>query len=103
MHFDKVGTYQAGWAYHGVEWRSEHPPDYHYYLYNISARTFEKVGRINLTIPGVNETCPSEVGIGKADPRTGKPEKIVKGKANERWRLVTSFPQPMLMPKPVVM
>lgn len=87
-------------AYNGLEWRSEYVPRYHVYVYNCSARNFKDVGRIRLNIPGVNDDCSNEVGIGKADPQTGYPEKVKKGKENERWRLVTSFPQPMLIPKP---
>ena len=69
--------------YRGLEWRSTREPAYLIYLFNVSSRTFENVGRINLTIPGVT------------DADTALPDTP----ANEKYHYVTSFPQPMLMPK----
>jgi hypothetical protein len=69
--------------YRGLEWQPTHRPEYHIFLYNISARTFNKVGPYcNITIPGVTDDDPYVKGM----------------KANERYHYVSSFPQPMLMP-----
>ena len=78
--------------YSGVEWRSTRNPDYLIYLFNLSRRTFEKVGRLNLTIPGVADTDPTTL----FNPET---KEEIQGKDNERHRLITSFPQPILVAK----
>jgi len=71
-------------AYSGMEWQPRHIAEYHVYLYNVSARTFPKAGPYEVVnIPGVTDTDPYLPGM----------------KANEKYHYVTSFPQPMLMPK----
>lgn len=77
--------------YSGLEWRSSHKPDYLLYVFNISARTYENVGRINMRIPGVNENDPTTVMVGNDE----KP-----GEEMQKYHYVTSFPQPVLLPKP---
>lgn len=74
----------------GMEWRSSHKPEYHVYLFNVSARTFEKFGKFNMSLPGVNEDDPTEVMDGK---------NRLPGKENERYHYCTSFPQPILISK----
>jgi hypothetical protein len=78
--------------YNGLEWRPTRDPQYHVYLFNLSRRTFKDVGRIKMTIPGVEDNDATDV----FDPAT---KKIVKGKENERYHYVTSFPQPVIMVK----
>jgi hypothetical protein len=114
-------TNPSGVPYQGVAWRGEREPDFHVYLYNISARSWEgsadpttvpdqRVGSIRLTIPGVRPDDPTEVAegappdntkqLGKlVDLATGKPLKTKAGDPNQRYRFVTSFPQPILIPK----
>lgn len=70
----------------GLEWRASHKPEYHVYIFNISARTFEKVGRLNLTIPGVIDEDPSEVMV------DGK-----KVAGDTKYHYCTSFPNPILI------
>jgi|SRR5882672_7001285 len=114
-------TNASGIPYQGVAWRGEREPDFHVYIYNISARSWEasndvttvpdtRVGSIRLTIPGVRPDDPTEVAegappentrqLGKlVDLATGKPKKTKPGDPNQRYRFVTSFPQPILIPK----
>jgi hypothetical protein len=117
----KPGTYVSSPPYTGIAWRGEREPDYHVYVYNISARSWEassdptmipdyRVGAMRLTIPGVRPEDPTEVAegappantreLGKfVDLATGKPLKTKAGDPNQRYRYVTSFPQPILIPK----
>jgi hypothetical protein len=92
--------------YGGLEWRSTRTPDYRVYVYNVSPRTFNSLGTLKITVPGVTDTDVTEVAQG--DPRdpwkyvnqeTGKPKAVIHGKENERWHYVTSFPQPILLTK----
>lgn len=70
--------------YTGLEWQPRHHAEYYVYLFNVSQRKFEKVGPYqNVTIPGVTEEDPFLKGM----------------QANERYHFVTSFPQPMMMPR----
>ncbi len=78
--------------YSGLEWRSTRNPDYHLYVYNVSRRKFTEMGRIKLTVPGVEDDDPTIL----FDPLT---KKTVVGKDNERYHYVTSFPQPVLIAK----
>jgi|HubBroStandDraft_6_1064221.scaffolds.fasta_scaffold19705_7 hypothetical protein len=84
--------------YRGLEWHSTAEPDYLLYVFNCSARTFCDpgdarkgiIGRIKLRAEGVRDTDPTDVMVDG---------KIVKGNENQRYSFVTSFPQPILMPK----
>jgi hypothetical protein len=81
--------------YQGIEWRATRNADYHVYLFNISRRTFEKIGRLGrngMTIAGVEDNDPVQL----FDSAT---KKVVNGKENERYHYVTSLPQPILMAK----
>lgn len=116
-----VKTNPAGAPYQGVAWRGDREPDFRVYIYNISARSWEgssdvtttpdyRVGSIRLTIPGVRPDDPTEVAegappentrqLGKLiDLATGKPLKTKAGDPNQRYHFVTSFPQPILIPR----
>ena len=72
-------------AYRGVEWQPKYVPDYHIYLFNVSARLFEKVGPYQkVTIPGLKDDDPW----------------LPEMKENEKYHFVTSFPQPMMIFNP---
>lgn len=69
-------------SYRGLEWQPKYTPDYHIYLFNVSARMFERVGPYQkVTIPGVQDGDPHLQGM----------------KPNEKYHYVTSFPQPMMI------
>jgi hypothetical protein len=80
--------------YAGLEWRSSHKPEYHIYLFNVSPRTFDpntntgfaagKLGPKGILVPGVEEGDPWVKGMDE----------------NQKYRFVTSFPQPILLSKP---
>jgi len=70
--------------YTGVAWQPTYIPEYHVYIFNVSQRSFAKVGPwANTSIPGVVDDDPVLPGM----------------KANEKYHFVASYPQPMLMPK----
>jgi hypothetical protein len=118
---NSVKTSNPGVPYQGIAWRGEREPDFHVYVYNISARSWEgssdptmipdtRIGSIRLSIPGVRPEDPTEVAegappentrqLGKLiDLSTGKPFKTKPGDPNQRYRYVTSFPQPILIPR----
>lgn len=86
------GAFGKNPPYNGIEWRPHRDPQYHVYLYNLSRREFKQVGRIRMTIAAVEDDDPIEV----VDSGS---KKIVKGRDNERYHYVTSFPQPITMSK----
>jgi len=70
--------------YSGMAWQPRHIPDYYIYMFNVSVRTFERVGpRQDVTIKGVVDDDPVVAGM----------------KPNEKYHYVTAYPQPILMPK----
>ena len=70
--------------YTGLEWAPQHRAEYWIHLFNISQRNFERVGPYqNINIRGVTDDDVALPGMA----------------ANERYHYVTSFPQPMLMPR----
>jgi hypothetical protein len=70
--------------YSGLEWQPEFRAEYRIYIYNVSRRTFSKVGpHANVNIPGVVDGDPVLDGF----------------LGNEMYHYVTSFPQPMTFPK----
>jgi len=69
--------------YTGVEWQPRYKAESHIYLYNVSARTFSRVGPYqNVNIPGVTDDDPVLQGM----------------KSNERYHFVAEYPQPVLLP-----
>jgi len=72
-------------SYRSLEWTPKYVPEYHIYLYNISARTFSNAGPYQkIMIPGVKESDPFLPGM----------------KPNEKYHLAATFPQPMLVFRP---
>lgn len=70
----------------GFAWRATRTPEAHIYLFNISDRVFSNVGRMKLTIPGVN-----------TKDRNGNIQKeTLPGMEDKPYRYVTSFPHPVL-------
>lgn len=70
--------------YSGLEWAPQHHAECWIHLFNVSQRNFERVGPYqNINIAGVREDDVALPGMA----------------ANERFHYVTSFSQPMLMPR----
>jgi hypothetical protein len=97
-HDASTTNFGANIPYSGLEWHSTAKPEYLVYVFNCSERTFcdpqdplkGLIGRIKLLAPGLLPDDPTEVMV------SGK---TVQGNANHRYHYVTSFPQPMLIPK----
>ncbi len=93
--------------YQGIEWHSNANPDYLLYVFNISARTFcdpqnERVGligRIRLLAPGVEKGDPTDITVVTMEKGKKSGEKVVPGNPDQPYHYVTSFPQPILIPK----
>lgn len=70
-------------AYSGVEWQPRYKPESHIYVFNVSARTFNRVGPYqNVNLPGVTDDDPFLQGM----------------QPNERYHYCASYPQPVMIP-----
>lgn len=91
--------------YRGLEWHSTAAPDYLLYVFNVSARTFQDqagrgiIGRVNLRAPGVVEGDPTDVTVEVIENGKKIGEQVVRGNTSQPYHYVTSFPQPILIPK----
>lgn len=86
------GGSRANISYRGVSWRPTSRPEYLVYIYNVSVRTFNSFGKLDRTkIPGVTETDPDTV--------TELDGSIGHLGNDRRIKYVTSFPQPILLPR----
>lgn len=92
--------------YRGLEWHSTAKPDYLIYVFSCSQRTFCDpgdvrkgiIGRIKLLAPGIMSDDPNDVTVKTVVE--GKPVyKVSPGQENQPYHYVTSFPQPILIPK----
>ena len=75
----------------GFEWRSPKEPNYLVYVFSVTERTFKDVGQIHLTIPGMSVPLP-DGGDAKAWLKDDNDKR-------QPFRLITSFPQPILFQK----
>lgn len=88
-------AFSANRQFAGVAYRSQRTPDYHVYVFNISARSFDSFGKLtNRKIAGVREEDPDTVT--EVDGAVGNLGN------NRKYRYFTSFSQPMLIPDPDV-
>jgi len=119
VHEGSTSAIGGNMPYGGLEWRQLREPDFKIFIYNVSARAmkFDRYGNNGVPIPGVDENDKSEVTQGappqpglnqskfiaelatRVDLDTGKGKIVRQGKENEKWHLVTSFPQPILLTK----
>ena len=102
QHPPSTTAFAGNIPYRGLEWHSPAIPQYLIYVYNISGRTFSDpnnprlgiIGRIKLLAPGVVAGDPTDVTIKK-----GNKTEVVGGDENQPYHFITSFPQPVLIPK----